>query len=68
MTPNLKQTALTLDPVGWRARVVFSDEDIVVTIEFPFHPEYDMAFARVRTLAEQRALELLAGARKPQAD
>ncbi|MCH4267278.1 MAG: hypothetical protein LKF80_02620 [Brevundimonas sp.] len=59
MAPNLKQTALTLDPVGWRARAVFSDEDVVVTIEFPFHPEYDMRFAQVRTLAEARAQELL---------
>ncbi len=62
MAANLKQTALTLDPVGWRVRAVFSDEDIVLTIEFPFHPEYDMAFAKVRELAEQRARELLAGA------
>lgn len=65
MTPILKQTSLTLDPVDWRACATYADEDVTITIRFPFHPEYDMAFGQVRELAEQRALELLAAAPHP---
>ncbi|WP_341024956.1 hypothetical protein [Brevundimonas diminuta] len=68
MTPNFRQTGLTLDPVRWRAEAVLTDEDVVVTVEFPFHPEYDMPFDRVRALAEQRAWQLLAGVRPPVSD
>ena len=65
MTLNLRQVGLTLDPVRWRVQAVMTDEDVVVTVEFPFHPEYDMTFDRVRTLAEQRAWQLLSEARPP---
>lgn len=61
-TLALKQTSLTLDPVEWRVCAGFADEDVAITIRFPFHPEYDMTFGQVRELAEKRALELLAGA------
>jgi len=68
MTPNFRQTGLTLGPVRWRAQAVLADEDVVVTVEFPFHPEYDMTFEHVRTLAEQRAWQLLAEVRPPSYD
>lgn len=68
MTPNFRQTGLTLDPVRWRAQAVLADEDVVVTVEFPFHPEYDMTFEHVRTLAERRAWQLLAEVRPPSYD
>lgn len=62
MSLNFRQTGLTLDPVRWRAQAVLTDEDIVMTVDFPFHPAYDMTFERVRMLAEQRAWQLLAEA------
>lgn len=68
MTPSFRQTGLTLDPVRWRVQAVLTDEDVVVTVEFPFHPEYDMTFDRVRTLAEQRAWQLLSEVRPPASD
>lgn len=68
MTPNYRQTGLTLDPVRWRAQAILTDEDVVVTVEFPFHPEYDMTFDRVRALAEQRTWQLLASIRPPMSD
>lgn len=65
MTPALKQTSFILDPVERRACVALAEEDVTITIRFPFHPEYDMPFGQVRALAEKRAMELLAGASQP---
>lgn len=58
MKPAFRLSALTLDPLEWRVTAEFRDEATVITAHFPFRPEYDMPFGRVRELAEQRALEL----------
>ncbi|HEY1072825.1 hypothetical protein [Brevundimonas sp.] len=58
MQPTFRLSALKLDPLQWRVTAEFTDEATVITAHFPFRPEYDMPFGRVRELAEQRALEL----------
>jgi hypothetical protein len=66
MTPTFKLTALMLDPIERRVSVALAGEDVTITAQFPFHPEYDMPFGQVRELAEKRALELLACAPAPE--
>lgn len=65
MKPIFKLTSLSLDPAEWRVDAVFVDEAVTVTVQFPFHPEYDLPFGQVMDLAEQRAQDLLARAPGP---
>ncbi|MGO4409315.1 MULTISPECIES: hypothetical protein [unclassified Brevundimonas] len=58
MKPAFRLSSLKLDPLEWRVSAEFTDEATVISAHFPFRPEYDMPFGRVRELAEQRALEL----------
>jgi hypothetical protein len=64
MQPAFRLSSLKLDPLEWRVSAEFTDEATVISAHFPFRPEYDMPFGRVRELAEQRALELFTFAPK----
>ena len=61
MKPAFKLTSLTLDPTDWLVEATFTHQAVTVSVRFPFHAEYDIAFGQVMILAEQRARDLLEG-------